>query len=52
MSLDHELFIRDALEKAIKDNPDYDNLNVKVQIEVDGNRVIVKEGVDSSELLR
>lgn len=52
MSLDQELFIRDALEKAIKDNPDYDNLNVKVQVELDGNRVIVKEGADSSELLR
>ena len=52
MSLDHELFIRDAIEKAIKENPDYDNLNVKVSVEVDGNRVIVREGVESSELLR
>lgn len=52
MSLDQELFIKDAIEKAIKENPDYDNLNVKMQIEVDGNKVIVKEGVDSFELLR
>mgnify|MGYP003565382257 CR=1 FL=1 len=52
MSLDHELFIRDAIEKAIKENPDYDNLDVKVSVEVDGNRVIVREGVESLELLR
>lgn len=52
MSLDQELFIRDAIEQAIKEHPDYDNLNVKVHVEVDGNRVIVREGVDTSELLR
>ena len=52
MSLDQELFIRDAIEKAIKDNPDYGNLNVKVHVAVDGDRVIVKEGVDSLELSR
>ena len=52
MSLDQELFIRDAIEKAIKDNPDYDNLSVKVHVEVEGNRVIVREGVESLELSR
>ena len=52
MSLDQELFIRDAIEKAIKDNPDYGNLKVNVSVELDGNKVIVREGVDSSELLR
>lgn len=52
MSLDHELFVRDAIEKAIKESPEYDNLKIKLQIDIDGDRIIVKEGVDSSELLR
>lgn len=52
MSLDQELFIRDAIEKALKENPDYGNLNIKIHVEVDGDKVIVKEGVDSLELSR
>jgi predicted dinucleotide-utilizing enzyme len=52
MSLDHELFLRDALEEALKKHPEYANLKITASVTVDGDRVTVREGVDSSELLR
>jgi hypothetical protein len=41
MSLDLELFIRDALEKAIQENPTYATIQERFVIRIDNGQVIV-----------
>jgi hypothetical protein len=52
MSLDIELFIKDAIEKAMKEKPDYDMLSTKMSVKIENGRISIGEWVDPSESLR
>ena len=52
MSLDIELFIKEAIEKAMKDKPNYDNINSKMSVRIDNGRISIGEWVDPSESFR
>lgn len=44
LSLDLEMFLKDAFEKAIKENPDYANIKLKdVIINIDSGKIIFSE---------
>lgn len=50
MTIDEEFFIRDAIEKAIKEKPEYEMIRLEgFAISIDSGKVRILRGVDLSE---
>ena len=51
MNLDHEMFLRDIIEKGLKENPEYEWLNIEVVVKIENGRLYFGEVNEPFELL-
>jgi len=50
MSLDNEMFIKAAIEKALKENPNYELMTGEVGVFINRGKVTIKDTDEYSEL--
>ena len=50
MNLDTEYFIKEAIEKAIKENPDYTNLRANAEVSIENGIVKINEGYHKTKI--